>query len=104
MKCVFLGVQRKGQGASAFVPRIDKLRNADNVAAAGGYRNAENGDGGIIVVFVKLGEKTVVKFIVGVDVIGINDAFAEKTGGGNGFLRLVFDFGQKNGRSIDQIV
>lgn len=78
MNGVFLGVQRKGQGASAFVPRIDKLRNADNVAAAGGYRNAENGDGGIIVVFVKLGEKTVVKFIVGVDVIGINDAFAEK--------------------------
>ena len=36
--------------------------------------------------------------------IVINDAFAEKTGGGNGFLRLVFDFGQKNGRSIDQIV
>ena len=104
MKWCFSGVQRKGQGASAFVPRIDKLRNADNVAAAGGYRNAENGDGGIIVVFVKLGEKTVVKFIVGVDVIGINDAFAEKTGGGNGFLRLVFDFGQKNGRSIDQIV
>lgn len=95
---------RKGHGSAVFVPRVDELGDTDDIAAAGKYREAQDGNCGIIVAVIKIAEKVVVKVFIGVNIIAVDNASGKKARFSNGFLRAVFLFRQKYCRGINQII
>ena len=74
----FLYICRKGHGSAVFVPRVDELGDTDDIAAAGKYREAQDGNCGIIVAVIKIAEKVVVKVFIGVNIIAVDNASGKK--------------------------
>ena len=61
---MFLYICRKGHGSAVFVPRVDELGGADDIAAAGKYQEAQDGNCGIIVAVIKIAEKRLSKSLL----------------------------------------